>query len=171
MHERKSESEVSWPCPTLSDPMDCSLPDSAIHGIFQARVLEWGAIAFSVHPSYLLGIKGIAFLWWNQDRDRKIPKWYPQVWKWAWLYLSLIQRISLFREKGGPSKYLCGLLMLEGDVYCHGMRVLTLSLVSLPLSQVYFLFLSRFVFIIAFLCPGTFIYLPSHADLGRSTLN
>ena len=44
----KSESEVSQLRPTLSDPMDCSLPGSSIHGIFQARVLEWGAIAFSV---------------------------------------------------------------------------------------------------------------------------
>ena len=35
-------------CPTLHDPMDCSLPGSSIHGIFQARVLEWGAIAFSI---------------------------------------------------------------------------------------------------------------------------
>ena len=43
----KSESEVTQLCPTLSDPMDCSLPGSSIHGIFQARVLEWGAIAFS----------------------------------------------------------------------------------------------------------------------------
>ena len=43
----KSESEVAQWCPTLSDPMDCSLPGSSIHGIFQARVLEWGAIAFS----------------------------------------------------------------------------------------------------------------------------
>ena len=43
----KSESEVAQPCPTLSDPMDCSLPGSSIYGIFQARVLEWGAIAFS----------------------------------------------------------------------------------------------------------------------------
>ena len=43
----KSESEVTQPCPTLSDPIDCSLPGSSIHGIFQARVLEWGAIAFS----------------------------------------------------------------------------------------------------------------------------
>ena len=43
----KSESEVSQSCLTLSDPMDCSLPGSSIHGIFQARVLEWGAIAFS----------------------------------------------------------------------------------------------------------------------------
>ena len=43
----KSEREVTQSCPTLSDPMDCSLPGSSIHGIFQARVLEWGAIAFS----------------------------------------------------------------------------------------------------------------------------
>ena len=43
----KSESEVAQLCPTLSDPMDCSLPGSSIHRIFQARVLEWGAIAFS----------------------------------------------------------------------------------------------------------------------------
>ena len=43
----KSESEVTESCPTLSDPMDCSPPGSCIHGIFQARVLEWGAIAFS----------------------------------------------------------------------------------------------------------------------------
>ena len=43
----KRESEVVQSCPTLSDPMDCSLPHSSIHGIFQARVLEWVAIAFS----------------------------------------------------------------------------------------------------------------------------
>ena len=43
----KSESKVAQSCLTLSDPMDCSLPGSSIHGIFQARVLEWGAIAFS----------------------------------------------------------------------------------------------------------------------------
>ena len=42
----KSESEVAQSCPTLSDPMDWSLPGSSIHGIFQARVLEWGAVAF-----------------------------------------------------------------------------------------------------------------------------
>ena len=44
----KSESEVAQSCPTLRDPMDCSLPGSSTHGIFQARVLEWGAIAFSI---------------------------------------------------------------------------------------------------------------------------
>ena len=43
----KSESEVPQSCPTPSDPMDCSLPGSSVHGIFQARVLEWAAIAFS----------------------------------------------------------------------------------------------------------------------------
>ena len=43
----KSESEVTQLCPTLHDPVDCSLPGSSVHGIFQARVLEWGAIAFS----------------------------------------------------------------------------------------------------------------------------
>ena len=43
----KSESEVTQLCRTPSDPTDCSLPGSSVHGIFQARVLEWGAIAFS----------------------------------------------------------------------------------------------------------------------------
>ena len=54
----ESESEVAQSCPTPSDPMDCSLPGSSIHGIFQARVLEWGAIAFSgyrVYPTSFLG--------------------------------------------------------------------------------------------------------------------
>ena len=43
----QSESEVAQSCPTPSDPMDCSLPGSSVHGIFQVRILEWGAIAFS----------------------------------------------------------------------------------------------------------------------------
>ena len=47
----KSESEVAESCPTLSDPVDCSPPGSSVHGIFQARALEWGAIAFS-KPTY-----------------------------------------------------------------------------------------------------------------------
>ena len=63
------ESEVAQSCPTLSDPMDCSLPGSSIHGIFQARVLEWGAIAFSDytmgqgHYVYLLPTPRITFLY------------------------------------------------------------------------------------------------------------
>ena len=43
----KSESEVAQSCLALRDPMDCSLPGSSVHGIFRARVLEWGATAFS----------------------------------------------------------------------------------------------------------------------------
>ena len=50
----KSESEVAQSCPTRSDPMDCSLPGSSVHGIFQARVLEWVAIAFSGYQWYSL---------------------------------------------------------------------------------------------------------------------
>ena len=46
-----NESEVVQACLTLSDPMDCSLPGSSVHGIFQARVLEWGTIAFSASIS------------------------------------------------------------------------------------------------------------------------
>ena len=54
----KSESEIAQSCPTLSNSMDCSPPGSSIHGIFQARVLEWGAIAFSEY-SILTHIYGI----------------------------------------------------------------------------------------------------------------
>ena len=51
----KSESEVAQSFLILSNPMDCSLPGSSVHGIFQARVLEWGATAFSVlKASYIL---------------------------------------------------------------------------------------------------------------------
>ena len=53
----KSDRKVAQSCPTLSDPMDCSLPSSAIHGIFQARVLEWGAIAFSILETYRMANK------------------------------------------------------------------------------------------------------------------
>ena len=56
----KSESEVVQSCPTLSDPMDCSLPGSSTHRIFQARVLEWGAIAFS--DIYLNVVKRVCFI-------------------------------------------------------------------------------------------------------------
>ena len=51
---KASESEVAQLCPTPSDPMDCSPPGSSVHGIFQARVLEWGAIAFSDNEAYLI---------------------------------------------------------------------------------------------------------------------
>ena len=58
----KRESEVTQSCPTLNEPMDRSLPGSSIHGIFQARVLEWGAIAFSliaINPNKIIIIEPI----------------------------------------------------------------------------------------------------------------
>ena len=64
----KSESEVAQSCPTLSDPMDCSLPGSSVCGIFQARVLEWGAIAFSTNRASAL-----------LRRDLGLPRWHSLV--------------------------------------------------------------------------------------------
>ena len=58
----KSESEVSQSCPTLSDPMDCSPPGSSVHGIFQARVLAWGAIAFSELNATITQMEAILFI-------------------------------------------------------------------------------------------------------------
>ena len=61
----KSESEVAQLCPTLSDPMDCSLPGSLVPGIFQARVLEWVAIAFSD------GVSKIFQIWQKRKEKRR----------------------------------------------------------------------------------------------------
>ena len=64
----KSESEVTQLCPTLGDPMDCSLPGSSVHGIFQARVLKWGAIAEIVKQEMArvnIDILGIQELKWT----------------------------------------------------------------------------------------------------------
>ena len=64
----KSESEVAQSCLTLSDAMDWSLPGSSVHGIFQARVLEWGAIAFSedCHKEYTNSVAGMFLkLYWR----------------------------------------------------------------------------------------------------------
>ena len=63
----KSEREVAQSCPALRDPMDCNLPGSSIHGIFQAGVLEWGAIAFSnirleEPKNQMLQVKGMCHL-------------------------------------------------------------------------------------------------------------
>ena len=70
----KSERKVAQSCPTLSDPVDCSLPGSSVHGIFQARVQEWGATAFSV-PS--LGI--MASIWGNSGNSGRFYFWWASV--------------------------------------------------------------------------------------------
>ena len=65
----KSESEVTQSCPTLHNPMDCSLPGSSVHGIFQARVLEWGAIAFSKQMLQITEITIFLFIIENIPQD------------------------------------------------------------------------------------------------------
>ena len=68
----ESESEIAQSCPTLSDPMDCSLPGSSVHGIFQARVLEWGAIAFSEF----------------------YPHHNPMSWIWTWSVFKALRELT-----------------------------------------------------------------------------
>ena len=69
----ESESEVAQSCLTLSNPMDCSLPGSSIHGIFWATVLEWGAIAFSQYPARVSQLKRI-YLYFMYERMGQIIK-------------------------------------------------------------------------------------------------
>ena len=78
----KRESEVAQSCLTLSDPMDCSLPGSSIHGIFQARVLEWGDIAFSVTACwFLINLALLKLRKWKKvlewPLDVSITLWLP----------------------------------------------------------------------------------------------
>ena len=74
----KGQSEVAQSCPTLSDPMDCSPPGSSAHGIFQARVLEWGAIALSKRIFLTQGsIPGL--LHWQEDSYESEPPGKPLV--------------------------------------------------------------------------------------------
>ena len=81
----KSESEVSQFCPALRDPMDCSLPGSSVHRIFQAEVLEWGAIAFSSLLLIIQGLGTFLFLFFKTHFDVLVfPKdtftqWFPNL--------------------------------------------------------------------------------------------
>ena len=68
-----SDREVAQSCPTLSDPMDYSLPGSSIHGIFQARVLEWGAIAFSDVSNKSIQLKIQPFICINHTSSTQYP--------------------------------------------------------------------------------------------------
>ena len=92
----KSESEVALSCPTLSDPMDCSLPGSSVHGIFQARVLEWGAIAFSASlPQIPLDLM-----------TKILPKKYKLVKQY---HKNTVQGLGIFTEKIDSALCLCKL--------------------------------------------------------------
>ena len=77
----KSESEVAQLCLTLSDPMDCSPPGSSVHGIFQARVQEWGAIAFSDKTSGGDGISAELFKILEVDAVKVLHSICQQIWK------------------------------------------------------------------------------------------
>ena len=68
----KSESEVVQSCPTLRDPMDCSPPGPSVHGIFQARVLEWGAIAFSILLPKIHDLEDPTFMGFSGGSDSKM---------------------------------------------------------------------------------------------------
>ena len=72
----KSESEVAQSFPTLSDPMDCSLPGSSVHGIFRARVLEWGAIAFSEVFIEPFNFSFFSITGWSIDLDYCDTEWF-----------------------------------------------------------------------------------------------
>ena len=94
----KSESEVAQSCPTPSDPMDCSLPGSSIHGIFQARVLEWGAIAFSASMLYRWLKKKIQCKWIDTQWKVYFPSVHyclPKTWCFLEGYNSLYSYFCL----------------------------------------------------------------------------
>ena len=101
----ESESEVAQSCPTPSDPMDCSPPGSSIHGIFQARVLEWGAIAFSNNGillshkkernndicSHMNATRDYHTRWNKTEREKTNPLYHlhveSKIWnKWTYLW-------------------------------------------------------------------------------------
>ena len=83
----KSESEVAQLCPTLSDPMDCSPPGSCIHGIFQARVLEWGATAFSGVSSLLDSISRALAVKALTPQHRGLARWFLKLHHWHFIHL------------------------------------------------------------------------------------
>ena len=98
----ESESEVAQSCLTLCDPMDCSLPGSSIHGIFQATVLEWGVIAFSLKSLYTKVKKEKLWLWSPVSKKcshKYLPRCILTVVKWVPLHcvpglVCIIHRVS-----------------------------------------------------------------------------
>ena len=101
----KSESEVAQSCPTLSDPMYCSLPGSSVHGIFHARVLEWVAIAFSI--LYL-----VVCVCWSQSSNLSLSSFPPSTHKFVF-YICDYSEEKVFKnsckwnlqEKWEPTSY------------------------------------------------------------------
>ena len=126
----KSESEVAQSCLTLSNPMDLSLPGSSIHGIFQARVLEWGAIAFSEYSPTLYEIRKVfpgsplltifLFLWKVVSRHIYEPctkAVHPLECRSCWMYPGLPDRLSNFQSALWSTKIFINLLLSEEEAY------------------------------------------------------
>ena len=100
----KSEREVAQPCLTLSDPMDCTLPGCSIHGIFQTRVLEWRAIAFSDYLLYVTPNSYTVPHMYTMFAQR----WYYslEAWTASWVFLTLpMAPTSHLRGKNEPTWY------------------------------------------------------------------
>ena len=93
------ESEVAQSCPTLRDPMDCSIPGSSIHGIYQARVLEWGAIAFSLKRSLVFPILLFSSISLHWSLRKTFLSLFAFLWnssfKWVYLFFSPLLFTSL----------------------------------------------------------------------------
>ena len=100
----KIESEVAQSCPTLRDPMDCSLPGSSVHRIFQVRVLEWVTIAFSIINNWLFSIWDYYEL--NFSAHNYTCLWWTQ---------ALISLVSIGEGNGNPLQYSCLENPLDGE--------------------------------------------------------
>ena len=115
----KSESEVAQSCPTPSDPMDCSPPGSSVHGIFQARVLEWGAIAFS-DKTLAYSIK--KYISWKRGGGERLKRKEIYIYNYDWFALMygrdhiIVKQLSSSlkkkkkerkRKKGGGGFWVC----------------------------------------------------------------
>ena len=127
----KSESEVAQSCPTFSDPVDCSLPGSSIHGIFQARVLEWGAIAFSGAMHHRVRnlqlsnglmkfsrqcIHETCKTSWALDGTIYLKR------KWNFLTLQLVWSPPILLLKEKTRAYLCQLIEIIIQIFCDRNR-------------------------------------------------
>ena len=123
----KSEREVTQLCPTLHDPVDCSLPGSSVHGIFQAGVLEWGAIAFS--------IKCAITLWLKKNVHTIIlkscwKKWHQYTWCRIATNLQFVRKNNYLQTaiKQGMPIHQCLLYILTSLYWMH----INLKLLTLP---------------------------------------
>ena len=108
----ENESEVAQSCPTLCSPMDCSLPGSSVHGIFQARVMEWVAISFSRGPSWprewnqVSRIAGRCFRVWATRESPRVMEIKAKINKWDLIKLKrfCITKETVSKVKRQPSE-------------------------------------------------------------------